>query len=432
MSTFQIIIVSLFVSFIVIGVGTFALFGGVFGSGGTGPVTIWGTMPQTTMDTMFETLRVADSSMEEVRYVEQEPDTYETTLLNAMASGNSPDLILLTQDQVGGFSDKLVTIPYSTVSQSQFVSSYIDEGQLFLTLEGSLALPFMVDPLVMYWNRELFASSGVATPPQYWNDFLTLAPKITSLDASQNLKRSAVAMGSWQNIRNAKAIVSTLFMQSGEFMTGRNATGALVPTFGQQQGAGENQAESALRFYTEFSNPGKTTYSWNRSLPRSDEAFAAGQVAVYFGFASEYAGIQSLNPNVRFAVAPMPQLQGTGARITYGAITGLSIPKSAPNIAGAAVVAQKLSSQEAAIVLLQATSMPSVRRDVFADTRSNAAAEVFAQSALIARGWIDPSPRETDIVFKTMVESVISGRQEPASAVAEAAQEFVRLVPIFY
>jgi hypothetical protein len=30
-------------------------------------------------------------------------------------------------------------------------------------------------------------------------------------------------------------------------------------------------------------------YSWNRSLPNSSDAFANGDLAIYFGFASEYA-----------------------------------------------------------------------------------------------------------------------------------------------
>jgi ABC-type glycerol-3-phosphate transport system substrate-binding protein len=288
----------------------------------------------------------------------------------------------------------------------------------------------MVDPLVMYWNRDIFASAGLASSPQYWNDFLSFGPKITSLDSSQNVKRSAVALGTWQNILHSKAILSTLFMQAGEFLTTRNNQGALVSIFGvTPQGATNNPAESALRFYTEFANPGKTTYSWNRSLPRSDEAFSSGTVGVYFGYASEAPGIGQRNPNLRFGVAVMPQLQGAGSRLTYGFLTGLAIPKTSRNVAGAATIAQKLTGAPASAVLSKLTGLPSVRRDVSADTSASVSADVFAQSALMSRGWVDPSQSDTDRVFKTMIESVISGNSEPATAVSEAAQEFVRLIP---
>ena len=432
MSTFQLAVISIFVAFIVIGVGAFALFGGVFGGGGIGAVTVWGTMPQETADYLLDSLRSADKSLQDVHYVEKGAGSYESTLLNAMASGAAPDLFLVTQEQLGAFSDKIITIPYGTVSQSQFTSSFVDEGQLFLTPQGSLGLPFMIDPLVMYWNRDLFGSAGIASAPVYWNDFLTLAPKMYSANSSQNITRSAVALGAWSNVAHAKEILSTLFIQAGEPIISRNAQGALIPVFGNTpSNTAGNPAESALRFYTEFGNPSKTTYSWNRSLPRSDEAFIAGSLGVYFGFASEYRTLGERNPNLRFAVAVMPQLQ-VGSKSTYGKITALAIPRAARNVAGAASVAQKLTGASAAAALAAYTGMPSARRDVVLDTSASSVSDVFAQSALIARGWVDPSQRETDAVFKTMIESVVSGAGEPSGAVSEAAQEFVRLVPVRY
>ncbi len=432
MSTFQLIVVSTFVAFTVIGVGAFALFGGAFGGGGVGSVTIWGTQPQATMEFVLETLHGSDNSFESVRYIEQDPATYDSMVLNAMASGAAPDLFMVTQEDLGGFGDKVVTIPYGTVSQSQFVSSYVDEGQLFLTPQGALALPFSIDPMVMYWNRDFFASSGVAQAPLYWNDFLALAPKMYSANSSQTITRTVVALGSWDNIVHAKEILSTLFMQAGEFVTSRNAEGALVPLLGQSGVGSANPAEGALRFYTEFSNPGRSNYSWNRSLPRSDEAFVSGQLGVYFGFASEYGSLGARNPNLRFGVSVMPQLQDSGVRLTYGALTGLAIPRSARNIEGAGIIAQKLTSVQAAEILAQHTGLPSARRDVSLDTVQSAVADVFVQSALMSRGWVDPAHAETDRVFKAMIESVVSGRSDPSTAVAEASQEFVRLIPVTF
>lgn len=431
LSPFQLAVIGIFLTFIVVGVGSFALFGGAFGSSGIGSVTIWGTIPSGQMTELLGAMSPVDGDLQDVTYVEQDAATYESVLLNAMAAGTAPDLFLVTQEQIASFTDKVLPIPYGTVSQSQFLSSYIDEAQLFLTKQGALALPFTVDPMIMYWNRDLFAAAGVANAPEHWNDFLTLAPKMTSLDNSQNVRRSAVAIGAWQNVLHAKEILSTLFMQAGEFLTIRNDSGTLVSIFGQSRSGGANPAESALRFYTEFANPGKTTYSWNRSLPRSDEAFVGGMTAVYFGYASEMRGIAERNPNLRYSVAVMPQLQGSSVPITFGELTGFAIPRSARNAPGAAVVAQKLTSRNAGALWLQFTGLPSARRDVQIDTSASVSSEVFARSALISRGWSDPSARETDLVFKAMIESVISGRNEPAAAVAEAAQEFDRLMPVY-
>lgn len=427
MSIFQVLFVGLFVFFMLLGVAAFALFGGAFNSGSAGKVVIWGTDPQERIDGLLTTLRTDNKTLTDVVYIQKDSDTYEGELINAMAAGTAPDLVMLSQEQLGVFADKIITIPYGVVSQSIFVNSYIDEGQLFLTPQGSLAIPFSVDPLVMYWNRDLFGGVGLAQPPKFWSEFHDLAPKLYSASAGQQITRSAVAMGAWQNVRHAKAVLSTLFMQTGEFITARNESGQFVTTFGTNA-AQNSGGESALRFYTEFANPSKVSYSWNRSMPPSDEAFLAGRLAVYFGFASEYQDIGARNPNLRFGVAAMPQLQSGNTRLTYGKILGFAIPRGAANVNGAAMVAQTLTSLQAAQVLLGLGGALPARRDVQVDTSVSAVAQTFVESAFVSRGWYDPNPRATDQIFRDMVDSVVSGRTEPAGAIGAAGQELRELL----
>lgn len=429
MTNFQIVVLGVFVAFIIIGVGVFAIFGGLLGGSAVGSVTIWGTAPTESIQVILETLRGQDKSFQDVVYIEKEEAVYHAELLDAMASGRAPDLFLVSQEEVYSFSDKVFPIPYSAVSQATFTNSFVDEGSLFLTPQGALALPFLIDPLVMYWNRDLFSSAGVASAPSYWNDFLTIAPKITSLDKSSTFGRSAVAMGEWRNIENAKAILSVLFLQAGDRITTRDEEGRLVSVFGETPPqAAENPAASALRFYTEFANPSKRTYSWNKSLPEARDSFAGGVVATYMGFASEYGAIRERNPNLNFGVVPVPQIQGNTTSSTFGIITGLAIPRGARNPEGALAIAKKLTSETGTRVVAGITGLPPVRRDVVLDTSSSAAASVFVESALIARGWLDPDSAATDTIFETMIESVASGREQPTGAVSEAAQEFEQLV----
>src|SRR3990167_10086085 len=206
MSIFQIVVTALFVAFVIIGVGAFAILGGVFGQSQAGLVSVWGTIDREVFDSMLMELRATDDSLKEVTYTQINPQNYATTLVNAMASGSGPDLFLITQEEIYGFSDKILIIPYGAVSQADYLASFVDEGNLFLGAQGTFALPFAIDPLVMYWNRDLLAAAGVAEPPQYWNELIALAPRISSFDATQNIKRSAVSLGGWNNIRNAKAI----------------------------------------------------------------------------------------------------------------------------------------------------------------------------------------------------------------------------------
>src|SRR6185437_1680690 len=106
MSNFQLIALVLFGFFILLGVGTFAAFGGLLGSSQIGPVTIWGTLDANTVNTMLGTLASSDKTFASVKYVQKDASTYDSDLVNAMASGQGPDLFMLSQDKVAAFANK--------------------------------------------------------------------------------------------------------------------------------------------------------------------------------------------------------------------------------------------------------------------------------------------------------------------------------------
>ena len=429
MNTFQTVVIGVFITLTIVGVGVFALYGGALGGSSVGPVVLWGTEDSGAMSSVLDQLRAQDKSFQDVQYIQKSTTSYEGDLVSAMAAGVGPDLFLVTQAQVSQFEDKIAIVPYKTVSQSAFVNSYIDEGQLFLTSSGALALPFLVDPMVMYYNKDMLSGTGVAQAPKFWNDFLALAPKITVLDPTRQVKLSAVALGTWPNINHAKEILAMLFIQAGDPITSRGAGGVLVSNLGYRgTGSVSGPAESALQFYTEFANPSKTTYSWNKSLPQSKDAFVGASTAVYFGLASEYQSLLSRNPNIKVGVAVVPQLTGNAARATFGVITGVAVSRSAPNYSGALLIAQKLTSQAGVTTLARVLPLPPVRRDVALDTSASAAASVFVESSLIARGWLDPNPQATDPLFQGMIESVISGKADPSAAVGDASAQLSQLL----
>lgn len=428
MSTFQLAVLGISILLLLFGVGLFAVFGGLGSGASVGTVTVWGTLDQNAIDQGLAALRQNDKSFQGVTYVQKKSTTYDADLVSAMASGRAPDLFLISQDEVLSFADKIATIPYGTISQGSFTSAYVDEAGLLLNSQGELGLPFALDPLVMYWNRDLFAAAGVSQPPAFWNDFLTLAPKLTALDTSGAVKRAGIALGASSNVAHAKEILSALMMQAGDPIVARGQNGVQAVLGNTPQTASEGPAASALRFYTEFGNPSKTTYSWNRSLPLSTDAFAGGIAAVYIGFASEYAALAARNPNLHFSVALLPQVQGSATALTFGRLYALAMPLGSRNAAGALAIAQKMTAQGAAAAFT-GLGLPPVRRDVQLDTSNNAAAGVFVQSALISRAWLDPNPAKTDGLFAGMIESVTSGKSDASQAVFDAAQSLAALMP---
>ena len=98
-----------------------------------------------------------------------------------------------------------------------------------------------------------------------------------------------------------------------------------------------------LRFYTEFSNPSKTVYSWNRSLPSSRDMFARGGLAVYFGYGGEITGLREKNPHLNFDIAPVPQIRDRRTQKTFGRMTALAVAKNSSNVETAFAVAYALT-----------------------------------------------------------------------------------------
>ena len=429
MSTFRIVVLVVFVVFAVVGVAIFAGVGGFFGSdsGEGAPVLIWGTLPGAVMTSVLGDLVDARKGFDLVTYVAKDPRTYEADFVEALATGSGPDLLLLPHDLLVSHANKLIAIPYSSFSERAFKDAFIEEGELFLSPQGIIGLPFLVDPMVMYWNRAIFATEGVAKPPAYWDEFFLLAPKMTKRDQASNITRSFVSLGEYGNVTHAKALLSALMMQAGNRIVERGTQG-LTSVLTEGAGTSAAGAEAALRFYTEFSNPVKSVYSWNRALPESRQMFLAGDLGVYFGFASELSELRRANPNLNFDVASLPQSRDAADRTTYGRLSALVIPRIASNANAALSAAFALSDAPSLSALTALTGLPPVRRDLLAKTPTDAFQSVFYASALQAKAWLDPNPKETERIFRAMVEGITSGRENISGALRTAHSEISNLL----
>ena len=87
-----------------------------------------------------------------------------------------------------------------------------------------------------------------------------------------------------------------------------------------------------LKFYTNFSDPSQSLYSWNASFPNSGDDFSSENLAFYFGFASELQSLINKNPNQNFFVASVPQIKNSNSKLTEAHVTGMAILASSKNI----------------------------------------------------------------------------------------------------
>jgi len=418
---FQYIVMGIFIFCILVGAILFATYRSS-STADSQPITIaiWGTLNSTNFN-IFASKYFYDTKLKyTVDYTEKDPAVFDADLVEALASGNGPDAIILSQDLILRYKNKAYLIPTTVLPELQFKTDYIQEAELYLSNEGIIALPFSVDPLVMYWNRDIFNNVGVVKPPTTWLEISNLVSKMTKKDSAQNITRSTTALGEFRNVNNAKEILSALFLQAG------NSIVQVDPTNGSYRsvlmGSLENSPSIlALQYYTNFSNPSKREYSWNRSLANSLDVFANGDLAVYFGFASEFARIKEKNPNLNFDVTFLPQVADAKINSTFGRMLAFSIMKNTASLINTYTVISALTSSAAYPYWASSFNIPSARRDILGQTDKSAAKTIFNQSALISKGWLDPNSTETSTIFKNMVESYTTGRESISSAVGTAS-----------
>ena len=420
MTRFQIIFTGILIALGVGGVISFALVKNQ-GSQGAPAIVMWGTIKSDSVNRFLSNVSASNRESLNVSYVEKSLFLFESDLVSALARGNGPDLVLLPQDLMLQQLDKFYVIPYANYSQRLFKDSFIQEGELYLDSNGIIAFPFSVDPMVMYWNRDIFTNEGLSLPPISWTELFTLAPKIVKRDVNGNITQSLVAFGEVRNVSHSKEIISLLSLQAGTPIVTRNTQNSFVSVFNASVSSGLIPGEEAVSYFTEFSNPNKASYSWNRSLALDKNAFVGGRLALYFGFASELASIRAANPNLNFDVAQVPQTGGN--RVTFGAMNGIALLKASKNVPAAYAAAVTLTSGPLQTEWLNESGYPPVRREMLVSAPEDAYKSVFYSSALISNAWLDPNRQGTTDIFARLVENVTSGRMRVSEAVNTASKE---------
>jgi ABC-type glycerol-3-phosphate transport system substrate-binding protein len=425
MTKFQIILMAVFGVFLIGGVILFSTYRG--NSQNAVTVVVWGTINQNSFNSILQKTSLYQSKEYVVQYVEKTEENFDSDFIESLASGDGPDVFMLPSDKILKHRNKVFAIPYNVFTQRQFKDSFIEGAEVYMAPDGTLALPVSADPLVMYWNRQIFTEVKKTEPPKYWDEFYALANDISKKDGALNISRSAVAFGEFANISHAKEIILNLAMQAGTPVTVWSGT-KVQSVFADPFGKPTVPAEAAVNFYTEFGNPSKPSYSWNRSLPHSTNYFLGGDLALYFGFASEISNLQLKNTNLNFDVATVPVSREGGTGVSFANFNAFAITKSSKNPNAAFAVISMLSEPAGAAAFSEVLKLPPARRDLLSQKPVDAFESVFYDSAIRSKAWLDPSPADTDLVFKNMIESITSGRARTGEAVAKASRELSGLL----
>ncbi len=387
-----------------------------------GPVVVWGTTDSGAFARTMDPYVTANEAYKAISYIQKDKNTIESELLNALAEGRGPDLLFLPHEDLVSYRSKLTPLPYENFPLRDYKNLYIDGAEIFALKDGIYAYPVAVDPLVMYWNRDILSSKNIIAAPKTWEEVVNkIVPTTVQRDYNRTISLSPIAFGEYRNVQHAFDVMSLLMIQGGSALVTEKDAGQYQIALNQSvTPVTRPPLEGALLFYSQFSNPTSEFYSWNASLPRDEDVFTANDLVLYFGKGSIARELIARNPNINIDMAEVPQ--GTDLRRTYGTFYGFSILKNARNKQGAYLALQLLGSQNFAAKLATELNMAPVHRAALQAGSDDVYGRIIYSAAVSARGWLNPDRERVDTIFTQMVEEVRQGTSLPSMATGDALQ----------
>jgi multiple sugar transport system substrate-binding protein len=118
---------------------------------------------------------------------EPQPADYYTKIQTNLAGGTAADLIWFSQEYIAGYADKGVLLDLTDrLAADSRPAARLDDyfPQVLQTAQyngRTYGLPWIAQPVMLYYNPKLFADAGVEEPNENWtwDDFKTAAEKLT-------------------------------------------------------------------------------------------------------------------------------------------------------------------------------------------------------------------------------------------------------------
>ena len=365
-----------------------------------------------------------------VNYKQFSYEDYEKSLIDALAAGAGPDIIMIQNTWLAKHRTKFVPMPASEKDKNPFITAkefqdqFVDVAYNDLVYQGKIyALPLYVDTLALFYNKDMFNTAGITRPPKDWDEFNKDVELLTKFDPAGNIIQAGTAMGTARNINRSTDILSALMIQSGVRMT--NTTNTAVSF--TRSVDGKRVGENTLQYYTDFANPLKTVYAWNDSQHYSIDSFVEGGSAMMFNYSHQVNVLRQKLARLNFNIAPMPQFSELDSK-NYANYWAVSVSNASKNPEAAWRYLSYLASKDGATIYLTETSRPSARRDLIELQKSDPQLGVFAFQALSAKSWFQIDNNAVDSIFADMIDEVNSKKATIRAALRSAESKINTLM----
>ena len=364
-----------------------------------------------------------------INYEKKSLADYETELINAFAADKGPDIWLIHNTWLLKHKDKIKELPNELFSLNDFRATFVEVVEKDLVDENKIyALPLYVDTLALFYNKDILNSAGIPLPPDTWEELIADLDKLVQRNQWGGIEQAGAALGTAENVDHSTDILALLMLQNGTKMVNEDKKSATFDESIYIEGKAYQPGQDALRFYTDFSNPSKRAYTWNRQMSYSLDAFIEGKVAMMFNYSNQIPTIKDRAPYLNFGISSMPQIKGRNFDIDYANYWAFTVSKKTRVSQEAWKFILYLNQKENAKKYLETVNRPVARRDLVNWQKDDLELGVFAKQTLSAQTWYQVDSSAIEIIFANAIESVVLGRANATKAIQAAADQVTLLM----
>lgn len=367
----------------------------------------------------------------EIEFVKKDPSKYETESVEALASGNGPDVWIIPNNWMPKHHDKLAEMPEKTmdpegkkanndVYKETYVPAALSDNVIADKVYG---FPLFMDSLALFYNPKLmqakydeYARTHPSQADRNSAKILVEAPKTWDglVDFVKLYGENAIALGGSTKTQNSGDILTALMLQYGAKMTSDDNSGALFQTAANQFTDEAYPGTRALEFYTSFAKRGDQHYTWNKDNDAYVD-FANNKVAMMINYARMINDLTKNSQNLK--VTALPQVTGRENGITLSSYQVLTVPKSSKN-------------QEKAWALISFLCSDSISNSYQTITKLNSplkkdpkliSNDIKLQNQT-AQSWYNPDPAKVKTIFEGAIDQVLGGNKAQTVLEGAAAQ----------
>jgi len=336
---------------------------------------------------------------------------YEQKLLEAWAEDRGPDIYSIPATWLRKYKSKITPMPDSTKLSFQEVKTtlgkteintyvrdiptysardikneFVDVVYNDVIIGGKvLGIPFSMDTLVLYYNKDLLDASDIPVPPTDWTELKEAVKKITKVNNNNEILQAGVALGVADNLPHSVDIASLLMIQNGAQMV--DARGQVAFHTSPTKDKSYAPGLQALQFYLDFADPIKEVYSWNNNQNDAFNAFVSGKLAMFYGYSYHLPLIKTQAPKLEIDIAPMTQIEGSQKNINYTDYWVYTVSHKSANTDAAWGFINFASGDKEVTKYLNQTKKPTALRSLITKQKADPELAVFADQVLTATHW---------------------------------------------